>query len=100
GSLHEFKVSFEAARPGDPDVETIRKHYERALQLTNGQRAGLYVAYAEAVAIPKQNREQFQELLQKALAVNPDVQPENRLVNLLAQRRAEWLLKRIDELFL
>ncbi len=100
GSLHEFKVSFEAAKPGDPDVEAIRKHYERALQLTNGQRAGLYVAYAEAVAIPKQNREQFQELIQKALAVNPDAQPENRLVNLLARRRAEWLLQRIDELFL
>jgi predicted anti-sigma-YlaC factor YlaD len=100
GSLHEFKVSLESARPGDPDEEEIRKHYERAVQLSKGQRAGLYVAYAEAVAVPKQNREQFEELLRKALAVDPDAQPENRLVNILARRRAEWLLKRIDELFL
>jgi predicted anti-sigma-YlaC factor YlaD len=100
GSLHEFKVSFESAKPGDPDAEEIRKHYERALQLANGRRAALYVAYAEAIAVPNQNREQFQDLLQKALAVDPDADPENRLVNLLAQRRAEWLLKRIDELFL
>lgn len=100
GSLHEFKVTFEAAKPGDPNVEEIRKHYDRALQLARPERAGVYVSYAEAVAVPQQNREQFQELLQKALAVNPEADPNNRLVNLLAQRRAEWLLKRIDELFL
>jgi predicted anti-sigma-YlaC factor YlaD len=100
GSLHEFRVSLESAKPGDPDVAAITKHYERALQLSGGQRAGLFVAYAEAVAIPAQKREQFQELIERALAVNPDSRPIDRLANLLAQRRARWLLDRIDELFL
>ncbi len=100
GSLHEFKVSFESAKPGDPDEGAIREHYERALQLNHGRRAALHVAYAEAVAIPKQNRGEFEDLLRKALAVDPDAQPENRLANILARRRAEWLLRRIDELFL
>jgi predicted anti-sigma-YlaC factor YlaD len=90
----------EAAKPGDPDVEAITKHYERALQLSGGQRAGLFVAYAEAVAIPSQKREQFQELIERALAIDPDSRPSDRLANLLAQRRARWLLSRVDELFL
>jgi hypothetical protein len=39
-------------------------------------------------------------LLHKALAVDLEADPEHRLMNLIAQRRARWLLERIDELFL
>jgi hypothetical protein len=39
-------------------------------------------------------------MLEKALAVNVDLKPANRLANLVAQRRAQWLGRRIDELFL
>ena len=35
-----------------------------------------------------------------ALAINPDEKPEFRLMNLVLQRRARWLLSRTDELFL
>jgi hypothetical protein len=38
-------------------------------------------------------------LLKKALAVDPDARPEWRLMNLVMQRRARWLLSREDELF-
>ena len=43
---------------------------------------------------------EFKELLNRALAINPDAKPEWRLVNLVMQRRARWLLSRTDELFL
>jgi predicted anti-sigma-YlaC factor YlaD len=39
-------------------------------------------------------------MIAKALAVDPDVDPANRLVNVLARRRARWLLGRIPDLFL
>ena len=39
-------------------------------------------------------------LLKRALAINPDAKPECRLVNLIMQRRARWLLSRTDQLFL
>ncbi len=102
GALHEFQVVFAAARPGagGPDYEEIRKHFQRALELSGGRRAGLYVAYAEAVSVRKQDRAEFRRLLEKALGIDPDAWKENRLANLLAQRRARWLLGRIDELFL
>ena len=58
------------------------------------------VSFAEAVCVQKQDLKQFQALLQQALTINPDVKPENRLANLVMQRRAKWLLSRTDELFL
>jgi predicted anti-sigma-YlaC factor YlaD len=100
GTLHEFEVTFAGARPGSTDYARIEKHFERALALSKGQHAGLYVAYAEAVAIPKQDRASFESLLRKALAVDPDQQESSRLPNLVARDRAEWLLGRMDELIL
>lgn len=100
GALHEFKIIWAAARPGGGEPGEFRDHYERALALSKGQRASVYVAYAEAVALPRQDRTAFVALLEKALAVDPDADPEHRLLNLIAQRRARWLLEHLDALFL
>ena len=50
--------------------------------------------------MPTQNAIEFREMMEVALSVDPDVDPDNRLVNLIAQRRANWLLDRIEDLFL
>lgn len=99
GALQEFQLVFEGAKPGASDMEAMKVYYQKALRLSEGKRAGVYVAYAEAVAIPTQNRAQFRSLLDKALAIDPDEHKEIRLANLIAQRRARWLLGRVDELF-
>jgi len=39
-------------------------------------------------------------MLEKALAIDPDKDPDHRLANLVAQRRARWLLGHMGELFL
>ncbi len=100
GALHAFKIQLAAAKLGDADYNGMRNHYRRALALSEGKSAGLYVAYAEAVSLPRQNKAEFRSLLQKALSVDPDETPPTRLVNLLAHRRAHWLLARIDDLIL
>ena len=100
GALHEFAVVWAGARPGSSDRAAINRHYRRALDLSERPRASLYVAYAVAVALPSQNREQFRSLLEEALAIDPDAVPGKRLLNTIAQRRARWLLARMDELFL
>ena len=66
----------------------------------SGKRAGTYVSFAENACVPAQNAAEFKSLLEKALAVDPDADPDNRLANLVAQRRARWLLDHINELFL
>lgn len=100
GALHEFLVTLAAAKSGPTDYERIRGSYERALELSDGKHAGLYVAYAEAAPVAQQNRAEFRRLLEKALDVDTDEFEEVRLANLVAQRRARWLLERIDGLFL
>ena len=100
GALHAFQVTLASAKPGQPDYQKLRKHFDRALDLSGGNQAGLYIAYAEAVSINKQDRSEFVSLLNKALAINPDQHKEVRLANIVAQQRARWLLKRIDELIL
>jgi predicted anti-sigma-YlaC factor YlaD len=85
-------------RPGDPAVRA-KKHFDRAMELSRGALASPLVGYAEAVSVPKQDRVEFQSLLNQALGIDADAVPESRLLNLVTQRRARWLLSRIDELF-
>jgi len=102
GAIHAFLITYEMARrgaAGDPAARA-RRHFERAMELCSGGQAGPLVSLAEAVAAPKQDRAEFQSLLQRALAIDPDAHPEWRLANLVMQRRARWLLSRIDELIL
>lgn len=99
GSLHEFRLRLESAKPGGPDATRAEQSYHRALQLSGGERAGLFVSYAEAYAIGAQDRELFEELLAKALAVDADAHEQDRLLNHLAHRRARWLRSRVDDLF-
>jgi len=102
GAIHSFLISYEPARqgaPGDP-MERARKHFDRAMELSGGFQAGPLVALAESVSIEKQDRREFQSLLERALAVDTNAKPEYRLANLVNQRRARWLLSRIDDLFL
>ena len=49
--------------------------------------------------VQAQNRPEFEALLTRALAIDPDARPEWRLQNLIAQRRARWLMARADDLF-
>jgi predicted anti-sigma-YlaC factor YlaD len=101
GAIDNFLITYESVRVGaTKDFESrSRKHFERAVELTSGQSASPYIALAEAVSLGNQNREEFESLLKKALAVNPDERVEWRLSNIVMQRRARWLLSREDELF-
>ncbi len=102
GAIHTFLVSYEMIRQGaeGEPAERARKHYDRAIELSGGQQAGPYVALAEAVSVETQNKKEFNELLEKALEVDVDARPEWRLLNIIMQRRAEWLLGRTEDLFL
>lgn len=99
GAFHEFRLSLEAAKPGGGTESVMEASYRRALELSAGERAGLFVTYAEARAIPEQDRALFDEMLDKALAVDADAHEQYRLLNHIAQRRARWLRSKVDDLF-
>lgn len=101
GAIDTFLITWEASRSGvsrEADARAHR-HFDRAVELSGGQLASAFVSAAEALAIPAQDRSRFRELLETALAIDPGARPEWRLQNILAQRRAAWLLAHADDYF-
>jgi predicted anti-sigma-YlaC factor YlaD len=100
GALPELMISLDSL----PDalggsVERARKDFARAVEIQQGNSASPYVALATGVAVPAQDRAEFERLLRQALAVDPNKEPSGRLANLVAQRRAQALLDQIDTRF-
>ena len=97
GTLHEMFVSLDSLPPalgGNP--ERARMHFTKAVELQKGLSPGPYVALALGVAVPAQDRAEYEKLLNEALAIDPVKDPSNRLVTLVQQRRARALLDQID----
>ena len=102
GAIHDFFIAYEGGRPtaAGGSVERARESLARALQLSGGQRAAPLVSFAETVDVGLQDRAEFERFLNQALAIDVNALPEQRLANVIAQRRAKWLLTRRDRLFL
>ena len=100
GALHSAFVTLESVGEAmGGSYDRAREHFDRAVELSDGQDAGPYLALASGVSIAEENREEFRELLETAIAIDPDEAPANRLLNLIAQKRARVLLNHIDDLF-
>jgi predicted anti-sigma-YlaC factor YlaD len=100
GALDEFLLLFHASVPATlgGDISKVDMHFQRALEKNDG--AGPYVAYAQAVCIPAQDYDRFKELLEKALAIDINADPSNRLVNIISQRKARYLLDSAAHFFI
>ena len=100
GALHSAFITLESVgETMGGSYERAREHFARAVELSGGLDAGPYVSLATGVAVAEENRAEFRELLETAVAIDPDEEPANRLLNLVAQRRARSLLDHIDDLF-
>jgi predicted anti-sigma-YlaC factor YlaD len=100
GAIHEALIAFD----GMPmllggSADRARKHFERAVELSAGQSAFAYVTMASSVSLPAGNRAGFEQQLKAALAVDVNRDPSLRLSNLIAQKRARFLLSRTTALF-
>jgi hypothetical protein len=103
GAVPEFLITLTAARVDlntDDQLKIMRRQFDRAIAFSNGKRASSYVSFAENSCVLARDRVAFQSMLEKALAVDLNLDPDNRLANLVAQRRAHWLLDHINDLFL
>jgi predicted anti-sigma-YlaC factor YlaD len=100
GVLHDFFIAWEGrGAAAGASLPRARAHFERAVALSNGQRAFPYVALAESVCVKEQDRSCFDTAIERALAVDFERQPDDRLNNVISQQRARWLRGRVDELF-
>lgn len=95
GALASLMGSFEAARVGGSAADAA-KYFERAAGAAGDRNAGVFVARAEALALPAGDRADFEALLRRALAVSDG---RNDLRNAVMRERAQWLLDSADDLF-
>lgn len=98
GAFHELMVSFETAVPGG-SLERAEAHHRAAVQMSGGRRAGTFVAYAERICVQRQDRACFDAALERALAIDVDAHPADRLANVIMQRRARRLKATAADLF-
>jgi hypothetical protein len=102
GAIHEVFIPIDAGRSEAEGggIESAKMHYKRALELNGGRSIGAKVSYAESICIPLQDRETFEKLLQEVLAFDVDEHVEFRLINILSQQKARFLLETIEDYFI
>lgn len=129
GSIHEFFVSLYGSlpenmmyRPYDPSrkdgvkeildryysqkvpgaVEARGKaeyHFNRAVDLSKGLKASPYVSFATAFSKKEDTPKEYIVMLEKALSVDVEKSPENKLMNILTRRKARFLLDHLEDAF-
>ena len=101
GSLDSFYVSYYGSLPDylGGDAAKAREHFARAQALAGRSDTSSLLALATTVCVKEQKAAEFRELVGRVLAFDPDSSPENRLVNILNQRKARWYLAHIDDFF-
>jgi len=100
GAIHEAMIAVESLPVllGGSSVRA-KEHFDRAVTLSGGQSAFAYVTMATGVAQPAKDRREFERLLRAAIAIDVSKRPALRLANLIAQKRARFLLSQIDRVF-
>ena len=101
GAIPSLMIALEMVRQGGQGepAARARARFDRAVALSSNAQASPFVSFAESVAVPRQDKAQFEAMLAQALAIDPDAVPRHRLANLVLQDRARWLLTREDSLF-
>ena len=101
GAPHVFLGYYYGSIPamyGGKPAES-RKHFERALEISQRRFLAAQVAYAESYAKLQFDRELFERLLGEVLATPLDALPELTASNQMAKMRARKLLATIDDFF-
>ena len=79
--------------------DVAREYFNKAIKISRDLDLGPYVTLAESVSITTQNKNEFTNLLYKALNIDINSDHDLRLTNYINRNRAIWLLDNIDEYF-
>ena len=91
---------YKAAGVVDDAEKRAQFHYDRALALSKGADPSPHITMATAVSVKSQDVAGFRDYLDKALSIDPEMHVENRLMIILYQEKARWLLEHIEDYFL
>jgi hypothetical protein len=85
------------AMGGNPELS--KKYFDEAMANTDGKFLLIKVMYARFYAVVMQDRPLFESTLKAVLAAPNDINPEQRLANEIAKRRAQRYLDHAEEYF-
>jgi len=93
-AIDEFFILFYASLPElmGGDKEKAKFHFQEAVKKSKGNSVSAYVSYAQSISVPAQDYESYKDCLEKALDIDTDADKSIRLVNIISQRKARWLL--------
>lgn len=102
GAIHEFYILYYGSLPDymGGSAAKAREHFKLALEVSGGKSSTPYLSLATTVSVKEQNIKEFKILLNQALRIDPEAIPKNRLLTILNQRKAQWLLEHADDYFL
>lgn len=100
GNAHVYMAVLESLLPpalgGKPEL--AKKHFDRAIELSNGQNLMAKVLYAEKYARLLFDRELHDKLLQQVIDAEPGVN-DQKLIDAIAKQKASALLASADDYF-
>ncbi|GMO62842.1 MAG: TRAP transporter TatT component family protein [Treponemataceae bacterium] len=102
GAIWDALAAFYKAAPSDfgGDAERAEFCMKESMRISGGKTPGPYVTYAQTFCVPAQDVAGFKEALTKAISFDPNADPDARLVTIITQNRARWLLAHTDDYFL
>ena len=100
GAIARYWGAFYAVAPGfaGGDINKSEKSFKKSLEQAP-QYLGTKVLMAEVYYTKKQDKAAFVKILKEVLATKDDISKELTPENILEKRKAEKLLKQVDELF-
>lgn len=109
-SIEGFLASYYSEHLGSdkPTLEDKgRFHFQKAVEMSGGEKSSPYLAYAMAFARKNEDPEtlislpeEFIGLMEDALAVDPRASEANTLANTVNRRKALWYLDNLDRFFI
>ena len=101
GSFYTAMISYSIIRHDAKEDKFIiaQNYFKKAVEASDGQDLSPYISYAENIAVSRQNKKEFTNMLYKALNIDIYANPELTLTNYISRKRANWLLDNIDEFF-
>ena len=105
GMLDEIMMQYYASMPEGMggSMEKALYHYKHGVELSKDNMVSIHVSYASAICTKNQSQEGYDEftaVLEDVLARDVESVKENRLANIISQRKAAWLLENRDDYFL
>ncbi len=93
GAAWEALTQFYAAAPESlgGGKDKAQAAFAKALEISGGTNPSTYLAYARSFCIPAQDGAGFDEYIEKALSIDPESDPDNRLMLVIARKQALWL---------